>query len=86
MLYSAGPAVNGAGALIGYAVSQDGIEWERVTEPVFNFTAVSGGQAIWFTEFLYQDGAYYLFFELGRGDNTEIYLATYEGSLIGQGG
>ncbi len=86
MLYGAGRAVNGSNAKFGYAISEDGIEWERVTEPIFDHTAVSGGRAIWFTEFLYQDGIYYLFFELGTGGNTEIYLATYEGSLIGEEG
>jgi uncharacterized phiE125 gp8 family phage protein len=86
MLYSAGPSVNGSGALIGYAVSQDGIEWERVPESVFDFTAVSGSRSIWFTEFLYRNGVYYLFFELGKGNNTEIYLATHEGLLINEGG
>jgi hypothetical protein len=86
MLYSSGPTVNGSGALIGYAVSEDGINWQRVTEPIFDHTRVSGGRAIWFTEFLYQDNVYYLFFELGTGGNTEIYLATHEGSLVGDGG
>lgn len=82
MLYSGAPSVNGSNMKLGYAISEDGIHWERVTEPIFDFTRVSGGQAIWFTEFLYHDGVYYLFFELGTGGNTEIYLATYEGSLI----
>jgi hypothetical protein len=86
MLYSSGPTVNGSGALIGYAVSEDGINWQRVTEPIFDHTRVSGGRAIWFTEFLYQDNVYYLFFELGTGGNTEIYLATHEGPLVGDGG
>ena len=86
MLYSAGSAVNGSGAELGYAVSQDGINWERVSEPIFSHTRVSGGRAIWFTEFLYQDDVYYLFFELGTGGNTEIYLATHQGSLVGGGG
>jgi predicted GH43/DUF377 family glycosyl hydrolase len=86
MLYSSGAAVNGSGSKLGYAVSEDGIHWEHVTEPIFDHTRVSGGRAIWFTEFLYQDDVYYLFFELGTGGNTEIYLATHEGPLVGGGG
>jgi predicted GH43/DUF377 family glycosyl hydrolase len=85
MLYSAGTAVNGSAAKLGYAVSPDGLDWERVTEPIFDFRRVSGGRAIWFTEFLYHDGSYYLLFELGTGGNTEIYLATHEGSLLNDG-
>ncbi len=85
MLYSGAPSVNGANMELGYAISEDGINWERVTEPIFDYTRVSGGRAIWFTELLYHDNTYYLFFELGTGGNTEVYLATHRGSLIGGG-
>ncbi|MFZ0549025.1 MAG: hypothetical protein WAM60_26500 [Candidatus Promineifilaceae bacterium] len=83
MLYSAGSAVNGSAAKLGYAISQDGIHWERVSEPIFDYTRVNGGRAIWFTELSYEADVYYLFFELGTGGNTEVYVATHEGSLIG---
>jgi hypothetical protein len=82
MLYSAAPSVNGSGGRLGYAISPDGLKWARSEGPILEAGDVSGGRAIWFTEFLHQDDTYFLFFELGTGGETEVYLATHEGALL----
>lgn len=69
----------------GIAISQDGINWTRTDAPVIDATEAGGG-AIWYTELLYQDGTYFIFFELGKiGIGTEVYLATHTGSLNPEG-
>lgn len=80
MAYSAVPRLN-VSSTLGYAVSEDGVTWQRAAEPILDYTAVPGGRAIWFSELAYQDGTYFLFFELGTGGQTEVYLATHEGDL-----
>jgi predicted GH43/DUF377 family glycosyl hydrolase len=80
MAYSAAPRLN-VTSTIGYAVSQDGLDWQRAPEPVLQFGDVPGGRAIWFSALAYHDGTYFLFFELGTGGQTEVYLATHDGSL-----
>ena len=65
----------------GIAVSQDGISWIRLGEAPFLKASSFNGRAIWFTEFIYQNDTYYAYIELGKGSTTEIYLATFTGSL-----
>lgn len=81
MLYKAGSDVRGSFAEPGYALSADGVHWTRSEGAVIAPTDVPGGRAIWFTNLLHHDGTYFLFFELGTGGTTEVYLATHEGSL-----
>ncbi|MBK9054313.1 MAG: hypothetical protein IPL78_26410 [Chloroflexi bacterium] len=65
----------------GLAISQDGLTWTRTDGAVIDAAALNGG-GIWYTELLYQDGTYFLFFELGKaGRGTEVYLATRTSSL-----
>jgi predicted GH43/DUF377 family glycosyl hydrolase len=67
----------------GIATSEDGIVWTRLPEnPVLTVDAVTGGRGLWQTELLYQDDIYFLYFELGKGGSTNIYVATHEGSLL----
>jgi len=68
---------------IAYAISQDGITWEQVHDVIaIDYTDIDRGRAIWFTELVYAEGTYYLYFELGNGSNTDIYVATYDGNLF----
>jgi predicted GH43/DUF377 family glycosyl hydrolase len=76
---------SGAGQLgkLGLALSQDGVHWSRFDgNPVLEPTVVTGGKAIWYTDLLYEDGVYYLYFELGNGSETNVYVATYQGALV----
>lgn len=67
----------------GLAVSSDGINWVRSDAPVFDARDVrTGGQNIWFAELVYANGSYFLYVELGRGSNTEVYAATFSEPLI----
>jgi len=77
MVYSAAPRLN-ATSTLGYALSEDGVNWQRAAQPILDYTAVPGGRAIWFSALEYLDGTYFLFFELGTGGETEVYLATAE--------
>lgn len=66
----------------GIATSEDSISWTRLPEnPVLTVEAVPGGRGLWQTEFVYYENTYFLFFELGKGGSTDIYVATHEGSL-----
>lgn len=73
------------GATLQIASSDDGIEWAiSDMPPITRFDA--DGNAIWFTEFVYVDGVYYLFIEVGNvepgfGNTTQIYLSTFEDEL-----
>jgi len=70
------------GGMVSYATSKDGITWELAEDKIaVTPSSVPNGRAIWFTELVYQADTYYLFFELGTGTNTEVYVATYEGML-----
>jgi predicted GH43/DUF377 family glycosyl hydrolase len=80
MAYSAVQRLNSSSTL-GYAISEDGITWQRTDDAVLDYTAVPAGRAIWFSELAYREGTYFLFFELGTGGQTEVYLATHEGDL-----
>lgn len=82
MLYSATTQVNGRGSRLGIAISQDGLTWERFDAPVLEAKPVPHGLGIWYTELLYANDSYFLYFELGAAgppETTEVYLATYEG-------
>ena len=66
----------------GLAVSMDGVEWVRTDAPIFFPRDVrSGAGNIWFAELAYADGVYYIYVELGRSGNTEIYVATIDSPL-----
>jgi hypothetical protein len=80
MAYSAVTRLN-TSSVLGYALSEDGVTWQRSDEAVLDYTVVPGGRAIWFSELAYREGTYFLFFELGTGGQTEVYLATHEGDL-----
>lgn len=76
----------GASDRLGLARSEDGIHWQRYQgNPAFGPDAFNGGNAIWFAELLYQDGQYFLYVELGKGNTTEIYAATHHGRLFESG-
>ncbi|MEM7111218.1 MAG: hypothetical protein AAF614_02210 [Chloroflexota bacterium] len=67
----------------GLAVSADGMEWTRTDDVIFTGRDVrSGGQNMWFAELAYAEGTYFAYVELGRGNNTEIYVATIEEPLL----
>ncbi|MEZ4671206.1 MAG: hypothetical protein R3E39_25145 [Anaerolineae bacterium] len=66
----------------GLALSEDGIHWTRYSDnPVLTVDIIAEGDGLWFTNLLYQDSTYYLFFELGINRQTNIYLATHKGAL-----
>ena len=70
-------------ASIGFAISQDGIDWERLNDvPIFSTQDIRR-RNIWFTELAYHDGTYYVYLELQRNyqAQTDIYAGTYEGPL-----
>ena len=85
MLYTSANRINGNSLQQnhGLAFSADGSEWQRSETVAFrpgNIT--SSGQNIWYTELEYANGTYYIFLELGKGSETEIYVATFDNSLL----
>lgn len=82
MVYSAAPRLN-ATSTLGYAVSRDGLDWQRAPQPILDFSMVPGGRAIWFSALAHVEQTYFLYFELGTGGQTEVYVATHEGELPG---
>lgn len=83
MLYRSSKGNSDQEKSFGLAISQDGIQWERVGDsPVFSDeeTALRG---IWYSELEYHDGTYYAYFEIQRNyqNQTDIYVGTWTGSL-----
>jgi predicted GH43/DUF377 family glycosyl hydrolase len=82
MFYRGVPASGGQSMALGYATSTDGLTWTRsALNPVLKPSAVPGANAFWFTNVLYHAGTVYLFWEVGKGTGTSIYLATHTGPL-----
>ena len=67
----------------GLAFSSDGMHWEPFTgNPIIAKEDFQDwGENTWDTNLLYHDGAYYYYMEVGSLSNTQIFLATFEGSL-----
>ncbi len=82
MVYSGKARLN-VPSVLGYATSEDGVSWQRAPDPILEATMIPGGRAIWFSELVHHEDTYFLFFELGTGGQTEVYLATHEGELPG---
>ncbi|WP_420642809.1 hypothetical protein [Candidatus Leptofilum sp.] len=69
----------------GIAVSQDGQEWMRSDAPIFLPTQVNPrGNDIWYAEIAYAQGTYFVYVELGRGNNTEVFVATLAEPLLSE--
>ena len=83
MFYRGTKDKNGSIMKLGLATSDDGIHWERSPlNPILEPSDVNGAQYFWFTNVVFQDDTYYLFWEVDKKQSTEIYLATHEGSVI----
>jgi predicted GH43/DUF377 family glycosyl hydrolase len=74
MLYRSRGSVPG----LGLAVSEDGVRFEKLHEgPVFQAVDVPGGTSYWDYNLAEAEGIYYLYVEVGTGNNnTNIYLLT----------
>lgn len=74
-----------AGAGLGLAVSEDGINWTRPYEvPISVPEDVSNGQSVWLFALLHHDDTFWLYQELcspGCSD-SDIYLMTKESALL----
>ncbi|WP_420627888.1 hypothetical protein [Candidatus Leptofilum sp.] len=69
----------------GIAISQDGLEWARSSKAIFSPTEVNpSGNDIWYAELAYAQGTYFVYVELGRGNNTEVFVATLEEPLLNE--
>ena len=83
MLYSSSNTVTDPTTLqrkVGLAVSDDGLEWTRSRTAIINATAFDG-QAIYFSELVADDDGYLVLLEIGKGNETEVYAARYDGDL-----
>lgn len=69
--------------IIGIAISDDGLNWRAASdEPPLRALDRAVLSQIWYTAFAYADGAYYGYFEIGRGMTTNIHAARLEGSFL----
>jgi predicted GH43/DUF377 family glycosyl hydrolase len=72
----------GSDMALGYATSTNGIHWERpIVNPVLTAQAVKGGRSFWFTNVVYYEDTYFLYWEVEKSLSTEIYLATHKGGV-----
>jgi predicted GH43/DUF377 family glycosyl hydrolase len=77
-------ATGGRGGMrLHYALSDDGIHWETVSEePIWSPDSFPRATPFWFTALVHHDDTYYLYIEGARRNSfTSIYVATHEGSL-----
>jgi hypothetical protein len=69
---------------LGYATSTDGVTWTKARDnPIVSTATQPGWTAIYETAFIYQEGSYYLYFDVDNGTETDIYLITHRGALAG---
>lgn len=68
----------------GLAFSEDGIHWELFAgSPILSTPDFASlGPNIWDNNLFHQDGIYFWYMEIGSLSNTQIYLSTFEGSLL----
>lgn len=68
---------------IGLAISGDGIDWRPASEePPLRALDRAVLSQIWYTEIEYVDGVYYGFFEIGRGNTTNVHAAPLVGEFL----
>lgn len=73
---------NGGSRMHGFAISEDGVGgWMRSNEAVITRRLIPRSSDSWATAFLYQDGVYFYYFESNGQNGSNVYLATYEGTL-----
>ncbi len=79
MVYKGAESVSTGQFEHGLAVSEDGVHWRRpFVGPSFSAADTPGGMHIWYTNLVYADGTYYLFYELAKDANsgrTKVYVA-----------
>lgn len=84
MLYTSSPSVDDPqnhSRKIGFAVSEDGFEWDKALGAAIN-PGVFNGLQFFYSELVYVDGAYLILVEVAPGNNeTEVYAASYTGPL-----
>ncbi len=67
---------------LGYATSTDGTHWLKyASNPVLTPAVVPQSQGFWYTNMVYHDNTYFITWEVGRNQTTDIFLATHTGSL-----
>ncbi len=66
----------------GYATSSDGVTWHKSTaNPILSTLNVSDWQGIYLGNLLYQHGTLSLYFDVGQGGFTNVWMATHQGLL-----
>jgi len=82
MFYRGTADKNGLIMKLGVATGKDGIHWDRSPlNPLLKPSDVSGAQYFWFTNLVYHDDSYFLFWEVDKRQSTEIYLATHKDGI-----
>ena len=84
MLYSASSTVTDPTTLtrkVGFAVSEDGLAWNRSKTGALSATAFPNGQIIYFSELVADDDGYLILLEIGIGNETEVYAARHDGPI-----
>lgn len=87
MLYTSTTTLNGNGLFQahGLAFSADGQEWSRSKTAVLKANEFQPNSIdIWYTELEHVGDTYYIYLELGVGNNTEIYVATFDQSIFAE--
>lgn len=70
------------GQATGYALSENGFNWQRSAAPIINPAEITGGRGSYGPTIRFIDGTYHLFVEIVVNGKSSVYLATHEGSLL----
>ena len=82
MFYRGTEDANGSKMALGLATSDDGIHWRKSElNPIFLPKEISKSTQFWFDNVLLVNDTYFVFIEGDVSQTTQIYLATYEGSI-----
>ncbi len=86
LFYHAASSSDGTHSRIGVAISSDGVTWRQLQEqPVLTAADQPGWNIVWVDSVVFVDDTYSMFVELVKGGVSYINVATYTGTLLGEG-
>lgn len=72
---------NGGALGYGIATSEDGVEWDRISDEAIIRRTMVGYRQTWYSKMTYHEGTYFVYIEANSRYGTDIFGGTYSGSL-----